>query len=311
VVEETARLTIEKKKLGKKEARVTSLQETLQTMQEMEADNRRKAEELAAMDEMMRGKMEEMQKMQKMMQSMMAQVMAGMGDLDGTGDEEEMDEDSADVDAAGKTISEADKQKQMIHNLVAKVDGMVVDLKASNQVVADKLVAVAEQMKEAEAEKARLAAVVEENAIKIASASMNIDNCLDVATLNSQMSIKTTEMATLQDKANAVLQQVASAEGTVAESKANLEEHETSVNTLTQLVHDTHLVMADWEVKMRKHVQKRKRLVALSNTFNVDVQDVQNRVGDEQSHWKEQLKPLISNAIEQLVKLQAQLDRDA
>ena len=311
MVEETARLTIEKKKLGKKEARVTSLQETLQTMQEMEADNRRKAEELAAMDEMMRGKMEEMQKMQKMMQSMMAQVMAGMGDLDGTGDEEEMDEDSADVDAAGKTISEADKQKQMIHNLVAKVDGMVVDLKASNQVVADKLVAVAEQMKEAEAEKARLAAVVEENAIKIASASMNIDNCLDVATLNSQMSIKTTEMATLQDKANAVLQQVASAEGTVAESKANLEEHETSVNTLTQLVHDTHLVMADWEVKMRKHVQKRKRLVALSNTFNVDVQDVQNRVGDEQSHWKEQLKPLISNAIEQLVKLQAQLDRDA
>ena len=145
---------------------------------------------------------------------------------------------------------------------------MVVELKQSNQVVADKLVAVAEQMKEAEAEKARLAGVVEENATKIATASMNIDNCLDVATLNSQLSIKTAEMATLHDKANAMLQQLGAAEGKVAESKAHLEEHEISVTTLTQVVHDTHLVMADWEVKMRKHVQKRKRLVALSNTFN-------------------------------------------
>jgi len=51
VVEEKARLTIEKKKLAKKEARVTSLSETLSTMQEMEAENRRKAEELAKMDE--------------------------------------------------------------------------------------------------------------------------------------------------------------------------------------------------------------------------------------------------------------------
>jgi len=68
--------------------------------------------------------------------------------------------------------------------------------------------------------------------------------------------------------------------------------------------------MADWEVKMRKHVQKRKRLMALSNTFGVDIQDVQNRANDEQTHWKESLKPLIQNAIGQLGTLLEQLDKE-
>ena len=88
-----------------------------------------------------------------------------------------------------------------------------------------------------------------------------------------------------------------------------MQEHEESVTTLRQLVNDTHLVMADWEVKMRKHVQKRKRLVALSNTFNVDVQDVKARADEEETHWKDSLRPLVVTAIDQLGALLKQLDR--
>ena len=310
LVEEKARLNIEKKKLGKKEVRVTSLKETLATMQEMEADNRRKAEELAAMDEMMRGKMEEMQKMQKMMQSMMAQVMAGMGDLDGTGgDDDENDEDTAAETAAGSTISEADKQKQMIENLVAKVDTMVTEIQQSQVAVGDKITATDAALSDTEAEKAGLTEMVEINATSIAKATTDIDNCLETDTLIRLKAAKQQELASLEAQERDAREQMTAMEATVNAAQQNLEGHTNSVASLHQVVHDTHMVMADWEVKMRKHIQKRKRLVALSNTFNVDIQDIQNRANDEGAHFKDNLRPVVVSAIEQLNELLAQLDK--
>jgi len=308
-IEEMARLNLERKKLGKTEARVSSLQETLQTMQDMEAENRKKAEELAAMDEMMRGKMDEMQKMQKMMSSMMAQVMAGMGDLDGNDSDDEPTEDEA---AAERTcpLSEAEKQKKMITDLVAKVAAMGDELKVAKVAVEDKIAAADAKLKEAEAEKARLTAEVQTNAAQIATVSTDLENCGDPAILEAEKVTKIQTHEAIKKKKIDVQKQLETVTVACDEARTKLEEHETSVGQLHSVVHDTHLVMADWEVKMRKHVQKRKRLMALSNTFGVDIQDVQNRANDEQTHWKESLKPLIQNAIGQLGTLLEQLDKE-
>ena len=312
LVEEKAKLAIEKKKLSKKEARVTSLQETLATMQEMEEDNRKKASELAAMDELMRGKMEEMQKMQKMMQSMMAQVMAGMGDLDGDQDAED-DEDAAagQMHSDGAVqYSEAEKQKHMIDELVMKVATMAADLSAAMQETEAKMKELDRQIAEAEGLKEKLTADVQSNARQITTVSTDLENCADPEALAAERVEKEASLESVRAQREEAVARLQEAEQKTLEAERALEGHNTAVATLHSVVHDTHVVMADWEVKMRKHVQKRKRLVALSNTFGVDIQDIRNRYNDEGTHWNEGLKPLIQDAIQQLNSLLEQLEQE-
>jgi len=63
-----------------------------------------------------------------------------------------------------------------------------------------------------------------------------------------------------------------------------------------------------WEQKMRKHTNKRKKLVAQSSTFDGQVDEIKTRIGEEKDQWSEVLKPLIAEAIAELTNLQNQLD---
>jgi len=313
LIEEKARLSIEKKKMSKKEARVTSLKETLSTMQEMESDTRQKAEELAAMDEMMRGKMEEMQKMQRMMQSMMSQVMAGMGDLDGENEDVDDNPDSLTEikGAAGESLSEAEKQSKMIQELVDKVTRMSKELIIGVAEIMRKIAAVDEQIADAQARKAGLTAEVQANAAQIAKVCTDLDNCADPQALSAEKERQQEALHQIIERHEHTQAELTAVTAATEDARTRLEGHDSAVGTLQSLVRDTHAVMADWEIKMRKHVQKRKRLVALSNTFGVDIQDIQNRCNDEKTHWKESLKPLIQDSISQLGTLLEQLDREA
>jgi len=187
---------------------------------------------------------------------------------------------------------------------------MVIDIRQAQSIVADKLAASDGQLAEAEALKATLAEQVQANAESIAKATEDIDNCLAPEILVERRVAKQQLLATTEVQAQVAKAEMAEAAGQVEQAQVHLDGHHSSVSSLQQVVADTNAVMADWESKMRKHIQKRKRLVALSNTFGVDVQDIQNRANDERSHFKESMRPLIVNAIDQLGELLKQLDSE-
>jgi dGTP triphosphohydrolase len=187
---------------------------------------------------------------------------------------------------------------------------MVIDIRQAQSIVADKLAASDGQLAEAEALKATLAEQVQANAESIAKTTEDIDNCLAPEILVERRVAKQQLLATTEVQAQVAKAEMAEAAGQVEQAQVHLDGHHSSVSSLQQVVADTNAVMANWESKMRKHIQKRKRLVALSNTFGVDVQDIQNRANDERSHFKESMRPLIVNAIDQLGELLKQLDSE-
>ena len=89
--------------------------------------------------------------------------------------------------------------------------------------------------------------------------------------------------------------------------QAKLNSFEESMQKMETLQKSGNDLCSEWETKMRKHTIKRKKLVAQSSTFDDQVDEIKTRIGEEKDQWSEVLKPLITEAIAELTKLQNQL----
>eukprot|EP00656_Telonema_subtile_P013619 TRINITY_DN16918_c0_g1_i1.p1 TRINITY_DN16918_c0_g1~~TRINITY_DN16918_c0_g1_i1.p1 ORF type:complete len:976 (-),score=290.53 TRINITY_DN16918_c0_g1_i1:195-3122(-) len=296
-----------KKKIVKKDTRVTSLVETLATMIEMEDESKKKAEELSAMGEQMKSMMEEMAKRQKMMQTMMTQVMAGIGGLNGEDDEEDDNLDGGN-DATQTVQEKEEQQRKNILMLQDRVNSLLGEVKSAMTENTAEIATLQSNANDIQVRKTAMQRELDANGKQVFQAQKELENLANPEAIEKTKA--EAEALNQQQNADCIEAQKLAAEAhrTQEDWRVKLENHQQSMEKLEAMQKSGNDLCQSWESKMRKHITKRKKLFAQSSTFDETVGDINTKIGEEKDQWTEVLKPLIADAIAELTKLHEQLE---
>jgi len=91
--------------------------------------------------------------------------------------------------------------------------------------------------------------------------------------------------------------------------ETKLANHQKSIEQLDIMQKQGNEACKSWESKMRKHISKRKKLMAQSSQFESTIVEIRSRISEESDQWSEVLKPLIAEAISELQSLHEHLSQ--